>query len=656
MKLSIIIVNYNVSYFLEQCLQSVYAALKHVDAEVFVVDNHSVDNSVEMVQTKFPQVKLISNTENLGFSKANNQAIRLAEGEYVLLLNPDTVVEADTFEKIISFMDKTPDAGALGVKMVDGRGEFLPESKRGLPVPSVAFFKIFGLSKLFKKSKRFGHYHLTYLNPDEIHSVEVLSGAFMLLRQSVLDKIGLLDEDYFMYGEDIDLSYRVIKAGYKNYYYPETRIIHYKGESTKKGSLNYVFVFYRAMQIFAGKHFSNKNAFLFNAMINLAIWLRASLSIVKRLLFKVLVPLLDFLLIYAGTLGIALYWEHAVFVDRGSHFPDFFLYLILPIYALVWTLSIYFANGYKKPVSIASVNQGIIGGTIFILLVYSLLSEDMRFSRAIIVFGAIWAFLATNLLRYIIKKLNLKNYPVGQKHNARILIIGDEQETKRVSNLLNMTSLNNEFIGYINSTASEESKRPHFLGNISQLKDIIAIYRVGEVIFCGKNITAKEIIDIMSDTYNITLDYRIAPPESSYIIGSNSINASGDIYMMSLNSIGKKENRRKKYIFDSLISLFFFFLFPIFVWFVNRKKMFLRNIFLCLAGKKTWVGYCPIGDNDLLNALPQLKKGVLFPADALNLETYNNEIINQVNNLYARNYTLSNDLNIILKGFKNLGR
>ena len=655
MKLSIVIVNYNVSYFLEQCLQSVSIAIKDIEAEVFVVDNNSVDNSVEMLRQKFPWVSLICNKENLGFSKANNQAIRLSKGEYILLLNPDTVVEADTFEKILDFMDSTSDAGALGVKMVDGRGEFLPESKRGLPVPSVAFYKIFGLSKLFKKSKRFGRYHLTYLNQDEINSVEVLAGAFMLLRKSVLDKIGLLDEDYFMYGEDIDLSYRVIKAGYKNYYFPKTRIIHYKGESTKKGSLNYVFVFYRAMQIFAGKHFSQKNASLYNAMINVAIWLRASLAVTKRLLQRIWVPLLDFLLIYVGILGIAFYWEYAVLTERGSHFSELFFYVILPLYVLVWTLSIYFANGYKKPASIANVNKGIIGGTIFILLVYSLLNEDLRFSRAIIVFGALWAFMITNFLRYIIGKLNLKNYPVGQKRSARILVIGDEDETNRVSTLLNMTGLRNEFIGFINYLPTKE-RNPHFLGDITQLRDIITIYQIGEVIFCGKNSTAKEIIDIMSDMQNVMLDYKITPPESSYIIGSNSINASGDIYMMTVNSIGKKENCRKKRMLDIVLSIFFLLFFLIVAWIVNRKRMFFRNIVLCFIGRKTWVGYCPSEGEDFQKSLPKLKKGVLFPTDALNLERYNHEIVRQVNNLYAKDYQIFGDLNIILKGFKHLGR
>ena len=258
MKLSVVIVNYNVKYFLEQCLHSVFKAGQGIAMEVFVVDNNSVDGSVQMIKEKFSQVILIENKDNKGFAKANNQAIDRSTSEYVLLLNPDTVVEENTFRQIIDFMDTHPDAGGLGVKMVDGKGHFLPESKRGLPTPAVAFYKIFGFSSLFPKSKTFGRYHLGFLDKNEIHEVEILSGAFMLLRKSVLDKIGLLDESFFMYGEDIDLSYRIIKAGYKNYYFPKTRIIHYKGESTKKSSVNYVFVFYNAMIIFARKHFSQK--------------------------------------------------------------------------------------------------------------------------------------------------------------------------------------------------------------------------------------------------------------------------------------------------------------------------------------------------------------------------------------------------------------
>lgn len=247
MKLSVILVNYNVFHFLDQAIGSVLNALKNIDGEVIVVDNNSVDGSVDLIRAKYPEVILIANKKNEGFSKANNQGMRIAKGEYVLLLNPDTLVEENTFEKCISFMDTHPQGGGLGVKMLDGKGEFLPESKRSLPSPKVAFYKIFGLSALFPKSKRFGRYHLGFLDNDETHEVEILSGAYMFMRKSVLDQIGLLDEDYFMYGEDIDLSYRILKGGYKNYYFPEARIIHYKGESTKKTSVNYVFIFYKAM-------------------------------------------------------------------------------------------------------------------------------------------------------------------------------------------------------------------------------------------------------------------------------------------------------------------------------------------------------------------------------------------------------------------------
>ena len=298
MDLSIIIVNYNVKYFIEQCLHSVHRAIKDIEAEVFVVDNNSVDGSCPMIREKFPWVKLIENSENVGFSRANNQALKMASGEFCLLLNPDTVVEEDTFTKCIAFMHDHNDAGGLGVHMIDGKGTFLPESKRALPTPAVSFFKIFGLSSLFPKSRIFGRYHLGYLDENQTNEVEILAGAYMFLRKKALDKTGLLDESFFMYGEDIDLSYRIRQAGYKNYYYPGTTIIHYKGESTKKGSINYVMVFYKAMIIFARKHFSKKNARIFSTLINLAIYFRAFLSIIKRFINKVYQPLLDFIFIY----------------------------------------------------------------------------------------------------------------------------------------------------------------------------------------------------------------------------------------------------------------------------------------------------------------------------------------------------------------------
>ena len=327
-KLSVIIVNYNVKYFLEQAIQSVIKACENIETEIIVVDNNSVDGSVEFIESKFigarkdlkPEIKIIANKQNTGFAKANNQGLQIAKGKYILLLNPDTVVEEDTFEKCLSFMDAHADAGALGVKMIDGKGIFLPESKRAFPSPEVAFYKAFGLAALFPRSKVFGKYHLGYIGENETCEVDVLAGAFMLLRKDVLDKIGYLDEDFFMYGEDIDLSYRIVKAGYKNYYFPETRIIHYKGESTKKASFNYVKMFYNAMKIFANKHFSGRRAGIFVMLLNIAIYFRALIAGIVRLFKKIAIPFLDAIIIFGGLVLIKEYWEYYVkYIEAVSY-------------------------------------------------------------------------------------------------------------------------------------------------------------------------------------------------------------------------------------------------------------------------------------------------------------------------------------------------
>lgn len=646
-KLSIVIVNYNVAYFLEQCLRSVYEAVQGIESEIFVVDNHSVDNSLEMLRENFPWVRLIANEENVGFAKANNQAIRMASGEYVLLLNPDTIVQSDTFIKTLDFMDKTPDAGALGVKMLDGRGRFLPESKRGLPLPDVAFYKIFGLSKIFKKSKRFGRYHLTYLNEDEIHSVEVLSGAFMLLRKSVLDKIGLLDETFFMYGEDIDLSYRVILGGYRNYYYPLTRIIHYKGESTKKSSVNYVFVFYQAMQIFAKKHFSQKNARLFDWIINFAIWFRASLAIVKRAFLKIWMPLLDFLLIYGGLLGISACWENSVLVTRGTVFPVQYRMIMLPLYALAWVCCIRLQNAYRSPVSMKRLNRGIAMGCVLLLLVYALLGEQLRFSRAVLLMGCVYVFFILNLLRWIIGSMHLKDYVIGDMSVRRTLVVGGAAEAARVSRLLPMMSAKQELVGCVYPDDNLPLETSAFIGKLSNIQEIIEIYKVNELIFCGKDISTTEIMAHMSQLQDYPLEYKIAPPESLYVIGSNSINVEGDVYALSANSIGKKENRRRKRLFDVSFAIVLLVFSPFAVCFVRQKSFFYRDLFAVMGGRKTWVTYHPQPESA---ALPTLKEGVFHTTSSLR-QTLTPEMIARVNSLYAKDYRIRTDLRIMLKAF-----
>ncbi len=652
-RLSVIIVNYNVRHFLEQCLRSVLEACEGIEAEIRVVDNNSVDGSVEMIRDKFPEIKLIANTENLGFSKANNQALAISEGEYVLLLNPDTLVESDTFRKCLAFMDAHPDAGGLGVKMIDGKGNFLPESKRGLPTPATAFYKIFGLAKLFPKSRLFGRYHLGYLDENETHEVDILSGAFMLMRSDVLKKTGFLDETFFMYGEDIDMSWRIREAGWKNYYFPHTRIIHYKGESTKKSSVNYVFTFYNAMIIFARKHFTSKNASMISMLIHLAIYVRAFAAILSRFLQQIFLPLSDALLLYGGILLIEHWWEAYIF-PWGGHYPPSFTFLFIPGYIAIWLFTAFLSGGYDKPISLSRMLRGLTLGTLIILVLYSLLEESMRYSRALILLGYLWAVLIIPLFRWFLHHtLASRQYRLGSSQNKRFVIVGEKEEAERVAAIVKSAHIQPSFIGLV---SIEEEKNPSsaFIGRLSQLPGIIEIYAIDEVIFCSKDISTSSIIDQMAYLQSREVDLKIAPPESLSIIGSKSISTSGDLYIMDINSITRQTNTRKKFFFDFFLSFLLLGIFPIALFIVRKPLGYLRNILLVMLGLRSWVGFCLTGKSN--QRLPGIRSGILNPTDALGNKNLDQETIEKLNLLYARDYKVSYDINIVFNGFRNTGR
>lgn len=625
-----------------------------MECEVFVVDNNSVDGSVQMVREKFPEVVLMANKENTGFSRANNQAMRIAKGEYILLLNPDTVVEENTFRKVVAFMDAHPDAGGLGVQMIDGKGNFLPESKRGLPTPSVAFYKIFGLSKLFPKSKTFGRYHLGYLDKNATHEVEILSGAFMLMRKAALDKVGLLDEDYFMYGEDIDLSYRIILGGYRNYYFHDTRIIHYKGESTKKSSVNYVFVFYRAMVIFARKHFSQKNAKLFSFLINMAIWLRAGAAIATRFIKAIALPAFDGAIILAGMYFVKGYYESKVkLAYAGGYYQNELVNIFFPLYTFVWIVSVYYSGGYDKPVRLLKIMRGILIGTIGILVVYSLLPELYRFSRAMILFGAGLSMISLSFTRILFHALGIKSMRMDAGGPQRVVIAGSPEECDRVKNLVAQTGITPGFTGFVST--SQEANGNNVLGRFDQLSEIVNIYSIDEIIFCAKDISAQEIIDRMAQLGDSRkVSYKIAPPESLSIIGSNSIDTAGDLYVIDINSVSKPVNRRNKRVVDFSVAFGFLLVFPLLMWTQKNPIGFVGNIFRVLFGIRSWVGYAP-GKNHDMN-LPKIRAGVLNPLIALPEQQHTEDVRVRLNILYAKDYKISNDLRILRKGFRSLGK
>lgn len=647
-KLSVVIVNYNVKHFIEQCLFSVLKASENITCEVFVVDNNSVDGSVTLIKEKFPQVTLIENKANTGFSVANNQALRLAKGEYVLLLNPDTVIQEDTFTKIIAFMDTNPQAGGLGVKMLDGQGNFAPESKRGLPTPSVAFYKMFGFARLFPKSKLFGKYHLTYLPEDQLNEIDVISGAFMLIRKSVLDKIGLLDETFFMYGEDIDLSYRITKEGFKNYYFPDTQIIHYKGESTKRSSLNYVVIFYKAMAIFSKKHFSGSNAFWFNFLIHFAIVLKAGIALLTRFLKAFTVPIIDYGSLIAGLFFIKNIYQKNAGIE-GDIYSHKLLSVAFPLYALVWITMVYFNGGYDKPVKLLKIVRGILVGTVFILMGYSLLPESLRFSRALILFGTLWtilSFISTRLLYHFAK---LKSYNLSTAKTKRIAVIGEEQEFNRVASLLKDTHANPSFVGFV-SAEINGVHNPHYIGKINQIDEIIKVHEINEIIFCAKDISSQFIINNMLTLVSSGVDFKIAPPESLSIIGSNNVDTAGDLYMIDVNSISKSNNKRNKRLLDIGVSLLAIIFSPILFFIQDVKANYFLNCFNVLFGFYSWVGYGK-GAN---KSLPEIKRSVLSPSSIVSKELDHSKV-NLMNLRYAKDYRIEKDLSIIWKCRKILG-
>lgn len=651
MQLSVIIVNYNVKYFLEQALHSVYKAMRGVDGEVFVVDNNSADGSCEMVRRKFPQTIVIENKTNTGFSVANNQAIKQAKGKYVLLLNPDTVVEEDCFTACIEFMEKHQDAGALGVKMIDGKGKFLPESKRSLPTPQVAFYKMFGFASIFPKSKTFGRYHLGFLSNDEIHEVEVLSGAFMFIRKAALDKIGLLDEDYFMYGEDIDLSYRITQGGYKNYYFPDTTIIHYKGESTKKTSVNYVFVFYRAMIIFAQKHYSNKHAKLFSFLISFAIYIRAGISLIVRFFQNTHLMLLDAACMYTGIYLIKLYWErNHKFVEGGSY-PIEFMLVNASIYTLLWVFGLYLSGAYEKPRSITAIVKGVLFGLIGISLVYAFAPLSYRFSRAIIMLGFVWALVGAYLNRLILYAAKFKKIDLAMAYDTTTIIVGSQTEAARVQDLLNKTKANCKVAGYV-TVGNDKEQSDDYLGDVSRLKDIVQVFNAEEIIFCSKDISATQIIQWMSGVTLPGVQYKIVPEESSFIIGSNSKNSAGDFYALDISmALSEPQHQRNKRLLDVLVAMLFTAISPLLLLIVKHRLQFLKNLWEVFFGQKTWVGYTQSSNQ---NTLPKIKQGVLSP-----VIKWSNKVepgtANKLNFMYAKNYSIEKDLYIILLSITKLG-
>ncbi len=597
MDVSVIIVNYNVQHFLAQCLQSVGQGMEVLkksgySGEIFVVDNHSVDGSCAMVRAQFPEVELIALDENLGFSKANNLAMLRSEGRWVLLLNPDTVIQEDTLLKCLEYADGQPKLGGMGVPMVDGNGVYLPESKRGIPTPGAAFCKISGLYHLAPRSERLNRYYQGHLPEDETHCIEILSGAFMWMRQESLDAVGLLDESYFMYGEDIDLSWRLLKGGWENHYFSETSIIHYKGESTKKGSLNYVLVFYRAMQIFAKTHFSGPGGQVMHGVIQWAIYVRAAFAIGSRIWRTLSLPLIEWVLIWGSLVGaLRAYgdWK-SIEYDWNWALPA------MAVYALVWTGVIKLQGGYDRPWRWNSIMKGVALGSLVLFASYGLLPENVRFSRAILVIGTALVPVILAFTRFIGSRLN----GAMEGGQAKRLYVSGPEDLDRIKDLVrSMDVLEPVEFGSVYALSPFPDQADHgasdaqWLGGMAELDEAIRVHGFNQIIMSGRDVTPSVMIQAMTRVTQSSVRFRIAWTDDGQIVGAGGPERGA---ITDLNgAIFKTRARRSKRIFDIVAALLVLVFFPILM--VRRQSRWLGAALSVLIGQITWVGFTDIGQS-----------------------------------------------------------
>lgn len=634
MKLTVVVVNYNVRAYLEQCLHTVAKAVEGVDGEVYVVDNQSTDGSVEMVRQHFPNVHLIANQDNVGFSRANNQAIRLAKGEYVLLLNPDTVVGEDVFRSVLQFMDEKPACGGLGVKMIDGTGRFLPESKRGLPTPQVAFFKIIGLTRLFPKSRIFGRYHMGHLPENEAAPIEILSGACMFLRRSTLEKVGTLDESFFMYGEDIDLSYRITLGGYENWYFPDAPIIHYKGESTKKSSVNYVFVFYNAMAIFAQKHFTRRSAGIFPLLINGSIYLSAAGAIAVRFLSRALLPILDLLAI------ISMLALMPLVPATWTFGPQLGLDLVIGLFAISLTALF---GGYDRPVNLL---RPLLAMGILFAVMWSArgMAADVPHDGLLVamVFGFSTGLML--LTRTILHLFRISGHGMRRKERERILALGSETEGNAALALLWQTHYG---LGW-----SAVMPPAGLASDAMVLARTVRAERVGEVVFCAKDMPWRDIISHMELLRSERVELKISQPGATAVIGPSSIESLQDLFMLEGASLECASSLRAKRILDVAVVLLLLPVFPIMALVTRHPMALLRNMGDVVLGRKSWVGYQPEAVRG--QKLPALPPGVFTTTTRYDDIAEDPLVVRRLNILYAKDHSPWYDLKVILSGFRKL--
>lgn len=648
MDLSIIIVNFNVKVFLQNLLDSIEKASTQLQSEIIIIDNASDDGSVELLRDKYPKVKLIVNNRNLGFGKANNLGLKEAKGKFILLINPDTIVAEDTFTKMIEFFDQTPEAGLAGCKILNPDGTLQLPCRRSFPGPWTSFTKVTGLSTLFPKSKIFARYNLTYLDENQTYEVDAISGSFMMMRKEVYDKVGGFDEQFFMYGEDLDLCYRIQKAGYKVYYVHSTQIIHYKGESTKRSSIDETRVFYDAMHLFVKKHLST--SFLVELILQSAIFLRRFFAYIGKIKLILAAMLID-LLIFIAALLTGEYFVKTHSAWEG--FPDFAVPTVYIVPAILYIIISSLTGSYRK--DSLSVMKNLIGTFISLLVLTSLtfFFKQYAFSRAVVLITYIILFVTLPLWR-IIAKLFL-GVGLGKEdfRQKRSIVVGTDETAVNIANKLRdkKTDIYSVIglIGFSNKDVGQKLNGFEVIGTDLNISKVIKENYINEVIFSSVQLTYNKMIEIVSGNQDKNVEFKIVGSNLDFIVGKTAVTLLDDLPVFELNySITSPVHRTIKRTFDLLVSIMVLFLIYPFIFFKTKltgKKTdfseFILGVPSVVGGSVSFVGPRENGNG---KSFYLGKKGLtgfwyVEPADK-------NEIDRQ-NIFYAKNQNIWLDLEIL---------
>lgn len=685
--LSIIIVSYNVRDFLWQALNSIEKAASGLSSEVIVVDNASYDGSVALVKKHFPRVKVIENKTNVGFARANNQALRICKGKFICLVNPDTLVQEDTFSTILKFFQEQPDAGMVGCKVLNPNGTLQLACRRSYPTPWIAFTRISGLSRLFPKSRFFGRYNLTYLHPEQVAEVEAISGSFMIVRRRVVDEVGLLDESFFLYGEDLDWCYRIREADWKIYYLPTTQIIHFKGESSRRSEFDQLRLFYKAMRLFVRKHFGKGRALVPSFFLQTAIWVRAGLHFFGAVISRIVLPLWDLLLINAA-LPLALW-------IRFGNLSNWRAFLVVWIsYSLIWLfcLSAFGLYSRKRFSAARTLGAAFLG-----LILNSCLTfffNQYAFSRAVVLIAG-----ATNMLtlpgwRFLAKLLSRLGFGPFKGTLGRTLlrersvIVGDLRSAEDLMRKLNgRVDGPYDVRGIVTTEAAvPDELSSRVLGTIDSLDRIVAQQRIHEVIFSTERMSYDKILHIISHVRRPGLYFKLVPSNLEVIVGKSSIERLDDIPLLDidykLHSQGYQFLKRTTDIVFSTMGLLVSLPILFYVRFINGKKPYTFSVYglynkparimsfaeldkeqpwwmklpmlvgvlrgeLSLVGKEIVQTGQEISSNDSVSF--ELKPGLTGLAQINSTPTMTEEDKQRYNLYYMKNYSPLLDLEIILK-------